>query len=86
MRAIASVISFLVCPTASIFGVFFRCRLQIPLGMVLNSGFLSIWRTLPPLLPRRWSWITSLIVMITVSLLYWLVSATCVYWLLWGLK
>ena len=45
-----------------------------PAGMLLNAGFLYLWRILPPRLPA-WSLAARLALMVTVSLTVWLCAA-----------
>ena len=46
----------------------------VPMGMLVNAGFLWCWRVLPPLLPS-WSMAKKLSAMVTLSLTVWLVLA-----------
>ena len=48
----------------------------VPMGMLVNAGFLWCWRVLPPLLPS-WTMTKKLSVMVTLSLSVWLVLALC---------
>ena len=47
---------------------------MVPIGMLLNAGFLWIWRALPPRLPE-WSLTLRLNVMVATSLGAWFVAA-----------
>lgn len=51
---------------------------SIPPGMLVNAGFLLVWRLLPPRLPAGWPLWKRLAAMITVSLSVWGVGAAVI--------
>jgi hypothetical protein len=65
----------------------FRAALFVtPLGMLLNAGFLALWRALPPRLPTSWTLRRRLAAMTAASLGAWALGAWAVTALLGALR
>jgi len=57
-------------------GPFADAMSAVPPGMLLNAGFLWLWRVVPQRLPAPWSLAARLTAMTTISLVLWSIAAT----------
>jgi len=49
--------------------------------MLGSSTFLLLWRVIPPYLPQRWALYIRLIVMVVISLSFWALFATTLFFI-----
>ena len=64
--------------TAPSTSAFVAAMCAVPAGMLLDAGFLYLWRVLPPRLPEGWTVRRQLLTMVLLSLLFWVLMALVV--------